>query len=123
MILNKRYKDDFLKNFRIFLLICLKKYYKYPFIVLCFMYFVFIFKGDITTSAILHLASTVPRKLQFSATDFNSYNTVASGLFLSPHKDGVRSSNGQKMSVPKSHPGLGIEPNWKILGEPLFVIQ
>ena len=87
------------------------------------MYFVFIFKGDITTSAILHLASTVPRKLQFSATDFNSYNTVASGLFLSPQKDGVRSSNGQKMSVPKSHPGLGIEPNWKILGEPLFVIQ
>ena len=83
----------------------------------------FVYLGDITTSAILHLASTVPRKLQFSATDFNSYNTVASGLFLSPQKDGVRSSNGQKMSVPKSHPGLGIEPNWKILGEPLFVIQ
>ena len=27
--------------------------------------------GDITTSAILHLAHTVPAKLQFTATDFN----------------------------------------------------
>ena len=64
-----------------------------------------------------------PKKLQFSATDFNSYNTVSSGLFLSPTKDGVRTSNGQKMSVPKSHPGLGVEPNWKVLGEPLFAIE
>ena len=79
--------------------------------------------GDISTAAILHLASSVPKKLQFSATDFNSYNTVSSGLFLSPTKDGVRSQNGQKMSVPKSHPGLGVEPNWKILGEPVFVIE
>ena len=79
--------------------------------------------GDITTAAILHLASMVPKKLQFSATDFNSYNTVSSGLFLSPTKDGVRTSNGQKMSVPKSHPGLGVEPNWKVLGEPLFAIE
>ena len=65
----------------------------------------------------------VPKKLQFSATDFNSYNTVQSGRFLSPQKDGVRVQNGQKMTVPMNHPGLGIEPNWEALKEPLLVIE
>merc|ERR1711951_162031 len=76
--------------------------------------------GDITTAAILHLASTVPTKLQFSATDFNSYNTEKSGFFLSPETDAVRTKNGQKMSVPKTHPGLGIVPNWDTLKEPVW---
>ncbi len=35
--------------------------------------------GDITTAAILSLASIAPKKLQFSCTDFNSYNTVKTG--------------------------------------------
>lgn len=81
------------------------------------------FLGDINTAAILHLASIVPPKLQFSATDFNAYNTVKSGRFLSPDLDGVRRQNGQKMSVPFQHFGLGVEPNWSVLGEPLFVID
>lgn len=79
--------------------------------------------GDINTSAILHLASMVPKKLQFSATDFNSYNTVKSGIFLSPEMDGVRTSQGQKMTVPRCHPGLGVRPNWDVLNEPVFVIS
>ena len=69
---------------------------------------IYILLGDINTSAILHLASTVPKKLQFSATDFNSYNTVKSGKFLSPEIDGVRTNGGQKMTVPKTHPGKAI---------------
>ena len=81
-----------------------------------------IFTGDFTTAAILHLASTVPKKLQFSSTDFNSYNTVHSGTFLSPETDGVRTSNGQRMTVPKTHPGLGVEPNWQELKDPVFSI-
>ena len=71
--------------------------------------------GDIATAAILHLASSVPQKLQFSATDFNSYNTVKSGRFVNPKTDGVRTENGQKMTVPRSVPGLGVEPNWDSL--------
>jgi len=71
--------------------------------------------GDIATAAILHLASSVPQKLQFSATDFNSYNTVKSGRFVCPQTDGVRTENGQKMTVPRSAPGLGVEPNWDSL--------
>ena len=83
----------------------------------------YILPGDINTSAILHLASTVPKKLQFSATDFNSYNTVKSGKFLSPEIDGVRTNGGQKMTVPKTHAGLGVEPNWEVLKNPLFFIS
>ena len=86
-------------------------------------YSTYILPGDINTSAILHLASTVPKKLQFSATDFNSYNTVKSAKFLSPEIDGVRTNGGQKMTVPKTHPGLGVEPNWEVLKNPLFVIS
>ena len=75
----------------------------------------FFYVGDIATAAILHLASSVPQKLQFSATDFNSYNTVKSGRFVCPQTDGVRTENGQKMTVPRSAPGLGVEPNWDSL--------
>ena len=64
----------------------------------------------------------VPKKLQFSATDFNSYNTVKSGRFLNPAVDGVRTQGGQKMTVPKSMPGLGVVPNWEALKEPIFTI-
>ena len=65
----------------------------------------------------------VPKKLQFSATDFNSYNTVKSGKFISPDKDGVPVLGGTKMSVPRTHPGLGIVPNWEVLKDPVFVIE
>ena len=64
----------------------------------------------------------VPPKLQFSATDFNSYNPVKSGHFLTPDVDGIRTQGGQKMTVPKSKPGLAVEPNWEALGEPAFTI-
>ena len=32
-----------------------------------------------STAAILHLAHSVPAKLCFTVTDFNSYNTVSKG--------------------------------------------
>ena len=70
--------------------------------------------GDITTSAILALASIIPPKLLFAATDLNSYNTLKTGYFLASDLDGVRSKEGHKMTVPRSQPGLGVEPNWKI---------
>lgn len=77
--------------------------------------------GDITTAAILHLASMVPKKLQFSATDFNSYNTVKTGTFVDS-LGGKRTESGQKMAVPTGSPGLGIQPNWDVLKDPIFTL-
>ena len=73
--------------------------------------------GDINTAAILHLASSVPAKLQFSSTDFNAYNAVKTATI----KSGGVKENG-KISVPTSH-GLGIEPNWNVLGKPVITLR
>ena len=72
--------------------------------------------GDINTAAILHLAHTVPAKLLLTVTDFNSYNTRHTGTIA-----GAVKSEG-RMSLPTG-PGLGVTPNYEVLGEPLFVIQ
>ncbi|KIC09030.1 mandelate racemase [Leisingera sp. ANG-M1] len=67
--------------------------------------------GDITTAAIAHLARSTPEEFCFSATDFNSYGTVtiASGA---PQR-----VNG-KMTAP-DRPGLGIVPDFSVLGAPV----
>lgn len=72
--------------------------------------------GDITTAAILHLSHIVAPKLQFTVTDFNSYNKVKSG-----DMNGVSFQNG-RMTLPLG-PGLGVVPEWKNLGEPIIVIE
>jgi len=72
--------------------------------------------GDITTAAILHLAHLAPPKLQFTVTDFNSYNKVSTGLIAGSNK-----RNGL-MTLPQG-PGLGVTPNWQVLGDPLFTVK
>jgi len=72
--------------------------------------------GDITTAAILHLAHLAPPKLQFTVTDFNSYNKVSTGLIAGSNKQ-----NGL-MTLPQG-PGLGVTPNWQVLGDPLFTVK
>ena len=42
--------------------------------------------GDIVTSAIMHLSGTVDPKLQFTSTDFNSYNKVATAKIFGAEK-------------------------------------
>ena len=71
-----------------------------------------------STAAILHLAHSVPAKLCFTVTDFNSYNTVHTGTILGAVKDQAKG----RMTLPAG-PGLGVEPNYEALGEPLFIIQ
>jgi len=71
--------------------------------------------GDINTSAIAHMAQSTPIKFQFSATDFNSYNTV-------------KNANGSPQRIDGSfkaseYPGLGIEPIKDVIGDPVAVYQ
>jgi len=73
--------------------------------------------GDITTAAILHLAHSCPAKLQFTATDFNSYNLAATGRIAGGEK-----LPGGLMGLPKGV-GLGVEPNWEVLGKPILSVQ
>ena len=68
--------------------------------------------GDIITAAIAHLAHSTPTEFLFTSTDFNSYVTksIANGA--------PKRVNG-RMSA-SSAPGLGIEPNFDALGEPVW---
>ncbi len=71
--------------------------------------------GDITTAAIAHLARSTPADFCFSATDFNSYGTVAIA-------DGAPQRVNGRMTAPDS-PGLGIAPKLEILGEPVLTFD
>ncbi|WP_088343342.1 MULTISPECIES: cis-3-hydroxy-L-proline dehydratase [Rhodomicrobium] len=70
--------------------------------------------GDIVTAAIAHLARSTPEEFSFSATDFNSYGTVDIAKGAPKRVDGF-------MTAPDT-PGLGIEPIFDVLGDPVVVI-
>ena len=69
--------------------------------------------GDIITAAIAHLAHSTPETLRFSATDFNSYVTVRNAT-------GAPQRVAGRMSASDT-PGLGIEPDMDVLGDPVAV--
>ena len=71
--------------------------------------------GDIVTAAISHMAHSTPTELLFSSTDFNSYGSVSIA-------NGAPQRNNGRMSAPTS-PGLGIEPIFESLGEPVLEIS
>jgi cis-L-3-hydroxyproline dehydratase len=70
--------------------------------------------GDIVTAAIAHLAHSTPTELLFTSTDFNSYVTrsIATGA---PQR-----ANG-RLAASRA-PGLGIEPRFEVLGDPVVEI-
>jgi L-alanine-DL-glutamate epimerase-like enolase superfamily enzyme len=70
--------------------------------------------GDIVTATITHLARSTPEEFLFSATDFNSYGTtdIAAGA---PKRDGGR------MTAP-ARPGLGVDPLFEVLGDPVLTL-
>jgi L-alanine-DL-glutamate epimerase-like enolase superfamily enzyme len=70
--------------------------------------------GDITTAAIAHLARSTPEQFCFSATDFNSYGTVTIA-------DGAPQRVNGKMTA-SDRPGLGIAPDFDVLGDPVLTI-
>jgi L-alanine-DL-glutamate epimerase-like enolase superfamily enzyme len=71
--------------------------------------------GDIITAAISHLAHSTPERFLFSATDFNSYVTVA-------YADGAPQRKNGRLEASK-RPGLGVEPKLKLLGKPLIDVR
>ncbi|MEO0973083.1 MAG: mandelate racemase, partial [Pseudomonadota bacterium] len=52
-----------------------------------------------------------PEAMRFSATDFNSYVTVQNATGAPKRVDGRMRASTQ--------PGLGIEPHWEVLGDPV----
>jgi len=71
--------------------------------------------GDITTAAIAHLALSTPEEFCFSATDFNSYGTVTIA------EGAPERINGRMTAADR--PGLGITPDFDMLGEPELVVK
>jgi L-alanine-DL-glutamate epimerase-like enolase superfamily enzyme len=71
--------------------------------------------GDIVTAAIAHLARSTPEEFCFSATDFNSYGTVTIAQGAPERAKG-------RMTAP-DRPGLGIEPLFDVLGDPVLSIR
>lgn len=71
--------------------------------------------GEIATAAIAHLAASTPDGFHFQSSAFHDYHSkaIASG--------GPRVADGH-MSV-GSEPGLGVEPLWDVLGDPLFTVR
>ena len=70
--------------------------------------------GDIVTATIAHLARSTPERFCFTATDFNSYVTVSIA-------DGAPARSNGFMTASDA-PGLGIEPKFEVLGQPVLVV-
>lgn len=70
--------------------------------------------GDIITAAIAHVAQSTPPEVLFTCTDFNSYVTRRNALGA-PHR------NQGRMGI-TDRPGLGVEPAWDELGDPVVEI-
>ena len=71
--------------------------------------------GDIITAAISHLAHSTPPEFLFTSTDFNSYVTVSNATGAPQRENGRMSASHE--------PGLGIEPRFDVLGDPVVDIR
>jgi cis-L-3-hydroxyproline dehydratase len=71
--------------------------------------------GDIVTAAIAHLAQSTPTELLFSSTDFNSYVTVG-------FADGAPQRSNGRLAA-STEPGLGVRPDYAVLGDPVLEVR
>lgn len=71
--------------------------------------------GDIITAAIAHLAHSTPEPFLFTATDFNSYVTVA-------FADGAPQRKHGRLAASRE-PGLGVVPRMDVLGDPVLDVM
>ena len=69
--------------------------------------------GEITTSAVAHFATSTPQEYLVNSTDLHNYNTRSTGIG-GPHvKDGKLYASDT--------PGLGVEPDFESLGDPIAI--
>lgn len=71
--------------------------------------------SDFVTAAIAHLSHSTPEEYRFAATDFNAYVDVKTGSGLDDKQAG-------SARAPEA-PGLGITPDFDILGKPVFEVS
>jgi L-alanine-DL-glutamate epimerase-like enolase superfamily enzyme len=70
--------------------------------------------GEIATAAIAHLAQSTPERLHFQSSAFHQYHTVAIADGAPEVRDGFMYASDR--------PGLGVEPDFDVMGEPVAVI-
>ena len=71
--------------------------------------------GEITTAAVAHFASSTPPEYLYNTTDLHNYNVETTGT---PGPDTL----GGKLFASDA-PGLGVEPDFDSLGDPVAVYQ
>jgi len=69
--------------------------------------------GEITTAAVAHFAASTPSDYLINSTDLHNYNTRSTGVGGPTVADG--------MLYATDVPGLGVEPDYASLGEPVAV--
>ncbi len=70
--------------------------------------------GEIATAAIAHLAHSVPQTFHFQSSAFHEYTEVEIAAGAPMIEDGYMKASDR--------PGLGVEPDREVLGEPVFVL-
>lgn len=71
--------------------------------------------GEIVSAAVSHFAASTPAGLLFNTTDLHAYNTELTGIPAPPTSDGRLYCTDT--------PGLGVEPDFESLGEPVAVYE
>lgn len=71
--------------------------------------------GEIISMAVAHFAASTPSELLFNTTDLHAYNTEPTGSPAPPI------SNGRLYC--HDTPGLGVEPDFESLGDPIAVYE
>jgi len=71
--------------------------------------------GEITTAAIAHFAASTPPELLYNTTDLHNYNVESTGI------PGPETRDGNLFA--SDSPGLGVEPDFDSLGDPVSIYQ
>ncbi|MDD9977201.1 MAG: mandelate racemase, partial [Boseongicola sp.] len=71
--------------------------------------------GEITSSVAAHFAAAPPDEYLVNSTDLHNYNTRSTGIGGPSVRDG-------KLYAPDV-PGLGVEPDFEALGDPVLEMR
>ncbi|HWE61816.1 MAG TPA: mandelate racemase/muconate lactonizing enzyme family protein [Chloroflexota bacterium] len=71
--------------------------------------------GDLTTAAVSHLAASTRREALFTVSFFNDW--------VADHIAGYQPRSSEGSGASPEGPGLGIEPDLSLLGEPMFAVS